>query len=533
MSKPVTIRIKGPWAEVSGLSMEVLHGTLSALDPNRHRIRSYQEERWDGRVALYDGNRFPAGLTHRVVKFLKEIKREVRILDPDRPEIDLSKFNRHYVKGITLREHQFEAGVEALKNLRGAIKSPTGSGKSLLAYVIARYFYDLYGWRSLVMTPRRGLVRQTARMFRQYANHDLPIGEQGDGKKTVGPITVGTPNTLGQYRGQMRRGRMVPADKKIRRMLEKVQVYIADEAHLSSGNIWNDVGMACTNALVRIAMSGTLLTYKRLKDMRMIGLTGPIIYRCKAQRLIDEGLASKPKIAVIMSDRASGPPLQKVPVVFHNATTGKSFRTYTSPPYQDKKSKTGKIITKGSYRLGIIENPRHNQTLLECVQWMVDHKRQTLLLCRMRDHWKILRDMLQTSGLKYLAIWGATDTANRDYAKERFAKRRINVLLASTILDLGEDLPAVEAIVLAEGIKTNTSAIQRVGRGMRLEEGGATDLWVVDVVSTTANVHIRHGMKRCEFYEREGYEVRAVTKWPSKKHFVERYEKLLPFESWN
>ena len=485
-------------------------------------------------MPLYEGCTFPAGLSHRVKEHLKTEGEVVRIIDPSKPNIDLSGWNRNLIPGVTLWDHQYEAGLALLTQPRGSIKVATSGGKSLLAYAIARYLYDLYGWMALVMTPKRGLVRQTARMFCKFAGDDVSIGMLGDGVKIIGDITVATPQTTSQYKGDYRAGGFVSGNKKIARLLERVKVLICDECHKVSGNEYHDIAMACPNAVVRIAMSGTPMTYKELKDLRMIGATGPVVFETGANELIDAGLSAKPKIAIVMSDDASGPSLRPKTKYRFNPRSRRMVKFKYFPKYQDVISRqTKKLIRKGAYRLSVVENERHNLTVIECVEWMVKHGRQTLLVCRMKDHFRTLKQMLEDRGLMYSAVWGASSTAQRDYAKRLLAKRRINVLLASDVYTEGEDVPCIEAIVLAEGVKTNTSAVQRIGRGMRLEKGGVNDVWVVDVIPTTAPVMIEHGLSRCLFYEGEGYETRLVENWPTTPDDLANYDDLLPFLKWD
>jgi superfamily II DNA or RNA helicase len=309
---------------------------------------------------------------------------------------------------------------------------------------------------------------------------------------------------------------------------------LVHNCHKASGGEYNDILMACVNAKVRWAMSGTPMTYKVLKDMRMIGATGPIVFETGADELIGAGLAAKPKIAIVMSDDASGPPLRPKTEYRFNSRSRRMVKYRHFPKYQDVISRqTKKVLHKGAYRLSVVENQRHNLTAIECVEWMVKHGRQTLLVCRMKDHFRTLKQMLEDRGLMYTAVWGATNTAGRDYAKKLLAKRRVNVLLVSDVFTEGESVDCIEAIVLAEGVKTNTSAVQRIGRGMRLEKGGVNDVWVVDVIPTTAPVMIDHGLSRCLFYEGEGYETRLVDFWPTTPDDLENYDDLLPFLKWD
>jgi len=151
------------------------------------------------------------------------------------------------------------------------------------------------------------------------------------------------------------------------------------------------------------------------------------------------------------------------------------------------------------------------------------------VLCRRKAHWLKLKQMLEAAGVDVIALWGATCTDERERAKKLFEEGKLATILATTIFDEGEDVPGIDAIVLAEGVKVNTNAIQRIGRGMRKKKG-ANDVWVIDFIPTCHSTLGRHGLIRCETYESEGFEVVPIYEWPACDE--EMPECLLPFDDW-
>ena len=151
------------------------------------------------------------------------------------------------------------------------------------------------------------------------------------------------------------------------------------------------------------------------------------------------------------------------------------------------------------------------------------------MLCRLKKHFARLAEGIQDLGIEVACLWGNTHTAERDEAKQMFADREINVILATTIFDEGEDVRGIDAIVLAEGVSTNTSALQRIGRGMRPD---SEDVWVVDFVPLGSSVLTEHAARRADIYEGEGYEVEVVESWPKRLDASRPPKDLLPFASW-
>jgi superfamily II DNA or RNA helicase len=277
----------------------------------------------------------------------------------------------------------------------------------------------------------------------------------------------------------------------------------------------------------RYGFSGTPLRDSEIDDMKLIGATGPIIYDQDAGTLIDQGLAAKPKILMVVSDA----------VIVPDITEDVAFEAEQQKEREEKKRKRSKGRKRVkpvaepnkyriAYRLGIMHNEAHNAAVVRAAQWMVDQGRKTLLLCRYKEHYDILAGMLEEAGTKYIGVWGATDNLDRDHAKEALGDGRVSLVLATGIWDEGEDIPGVNGLVFAEGVAANTNSRQRVGRGMR---GDTDDVWVIDFVPTCEDTLREHAAKRAEAWEGEGYEVLVWTEWPKSA----RATIDLPFERWD
>lgn len=388
--------------------------------------------------------------------------------------------------------------------------------------LIARFLWEERGWRTLLIVPRKGLARQAVKMFNALYDGDLEVGQCGDGKREVGVVTIGTAQTLIKFMPQRRRNRktkqiqVIPPDPVLRKMVYEYEVLILDETHHASSETWFTIAMQ-SKALRRYGFSGTPLKNQEIADLRMIGATGEVVYTVYPKTLIEAGIVAKPKVCIVASENASGPVLPTETV--WREIEGRQRRIEKPLPYQE------------AYRRGIVENDLHNHSVIRAVEWLTDHKKRTLVLCRHKDHWRTLNAMLEVSGIEYLAIWGATETDERDRAKDLLNKGKISVVLATTILDEGEDAPGIDAIVLAEGVKVQTNALQRIGRGMREKKNRLNEVWVVDFASTCHPTLVSHAADRASAYDAEGYEVIVLEDWPLPDE--EPDGELLPFKEWD
>jgi superfamily II DNA or RNA helicase len=269
-----------------------------------------------------------------------------------------------------------------------------------------------------------------------------------------------------------------------------------------------------SGAYRKFGLSGTPLKDEELSDMKLIGATGEIICIVEATELIELGIAAKPKICVIYSSKVSGPDLP----------SSKYIRWVNGKPVQARKH----LPYQKAYRRGVINNKHHNRAVIRAVEWLIDHDRRVMILCRLKDHWKTLRQMLDDVGINHQAVWGDTGTYEREDAKKLLDEGKIKAVLATTIFDEGEDLPGVDALVLAEGVKVSVNALQRVGRGMR-KKTGLNEVWVVDICPTCHPTLSKHALQRVIAYEGEGYDVRVWEDWPDE----DSEDDLLPFLTWD
>jgi superfamily II DNA or RNA helicase len=219
---------------------------------------------------------------------------------------------------------------------------------------------------------------------------------------------------------------------------------------------------------------------------------------------------------MVMSEDASGPELRKVPVISSSKRNG-ARKKFVAPDYRT------------AYRKAIVDSSHHNRTVVAATKWMLQRKRKVLVLCRLKDHFVRLSEMLQEEGIEHAALWGDTDTADREDAKLSFKHGVVNCILATTIFDEGEDLSGVGGLVLGEGVKAITTTLQRIGRGMRRD---TEDVWVVDIVPTSHRTLTEHALQRCVDYEDAGYEVVVLEEWPVRS-LRKLPNDLLPFETWD
>ena len=143
--------------------------------PGARFMPAVRNKVWDGKIRLFNQvtRTIFAGLTNYIVDFCRvrnydcivESKLTSNVQFDENDVNDLAQS-----VGLTLepRDYQKRAIAHAISNKRCLLLSPTASGKSLVIYMLARY----YPGKKLIVVPTTSLVHQMASDFSEYGYED-------------------------------------------------------------------------------------------------------------------------------------------------------------------------------------------------------------------------------------------------------------------------------------------------------------------------------------------------------------------------
>lgn len=247
------------------------------------------------------------------------------------------------------------------------------------------------------------------------------------------------------------------------KFLEQFELVIAEEAHEVSGSGFYTVMSACKNAHYRLALTATpFMKDDEEANMQLLAACGGIGIKVSEKLLIDRGILAKPYFKFLKLDEARKPK-----------------RLYKSTPWQK------------AYAEGIVANEYRNK--LMCVEVLrgMRYGLNALMLVGYKEHGHILKAMLAAAGARAEFIDGDSDQATRQACLNRLGSGDLDVLVGSTILDVGVDVPSIGMIVLAGGGKAEVSLRQRIGRGLREKKGGRPNVALVIDVYDEHNNHLK------------------------------------------
>jgi superfamily II DNA or RNA helicase len=483
------ITINNVWSKVSELQdidiIDALDTELSFFIEGYQYTKKYREGWFDksGNFIHWDGKKhlltrklaFPTGLLERVknffslrnIDFVIEDKREKFILN----EIPLYYYNP--------RDYQIDALVCALKNERGMLRLGTGAGKTVLAaMMIAKYNLP-----TMVYVVGKDLLYQFHKELFKALKQD--IGIIGDGECVVKKINVCSVWTAITSFGLKQQVSLddgdwdpeimeVPVEHKrlIKKTIENSIVSIYDEAHYLATDTIQSIYKTAKKSRYIFGLTATNWRDDGA-DLLLESICGPKIFNLPSSDLI------KKKVLV--------PPLIKI------------FNVPSIP------NLTGKYHSV--YSQYIVKNDVRNGLIVQSAEALIKKGRRLLILVRHIVHGNILAKLLSHIPLYF--VNGAVDGQTRMEVKEAFETGKLKCLIASSVYDLGIDIPCLDALILGGGGKSTVRALQRIGRVIRGMEG-KSDAIVVDFFDNAKYLD-KHSSIRIAVYKTES---QFVLKFP-------------------
>lgn len=444
--------------EATSAEHKFLYQLLAYKDTSARHRRYYKG---DGFVHLYSplDPRFPAGFMREVYEAARAANltiqyadRRTRPIEPNE-SADLS----------WLRDYQLEAVQAASKRTRGVIWAPTGSGKTEMAIGLTQ----LLPCRWLFLAHRAQLVYQAATRYQKRTGKEAGVIANGVWEERH--FTAATFQTL--YK------RLKDSDAPTLSFLSKIDGVIIDEVHTLPATSYYQVSNALKNAYYRIGLSGTPLLRDDHKSCMVIGATGSVVYRIKAQTLIDAGQLAEPVIRMTPCE-------QEIDI----------------PPAKTSRQRA-KVWARVNDEL-IVNSDTRNAIIVDLVRRAA---KPSLVFVARLDHGKILAAAIRSEGIDVEFVSGNKVTPQRLAAIKRLERGDVDVLVCTVVFNEGIDIPELRSVVIAGGGKSAIAALQRIGRGMRRPNGKSTfEVWDI---ADTGSLLETHAKKRRAAYRIEGYEV--------------------------
>lgn len=443
-----------------------LYEFFSFTVPNAKFMPSYRNKFWDGKVRLFSlkTKKIYIGLLPYVDEFCKErgFKLEgINTVLGDKTRLSDEDID-YFVKSLDLpfepRDYQLEAFKSVAQYGRQLLLSPTASGKSLIIYLILRWFEGEMRFtnscKSIVIVPTTSLVEQMAKDFSDYGYKDKVCKIYHGQEVFDAPITITTWQSF---------------SKAPKEVLQSFDVVIGDEAHLFKAQTLKGILEKMKHTSIRVGTTGTL-DGTEVHRLQLEGLFGPVKRVTTSAQLIEEGTIAAIDIQCI--------------ILRHTKQSKMS--------YQEEMDY-------------LVSNEKRNQFIVNLVSSL---KGNTLVLFQyVEKHGEVLYPLLENRVKDLHYVYGGTDTESREKVREIVEKSKESVILASYgTFSTGVNIKRINNIVFASPSKSRIRNLQSIGRGLRKSED-KDNMRLFDIADDLQNENytLNHLRERINIYNEENF----------------------------
>lgn len=448
--------------------------------PGAEFMPAYKSRLWDGKIRLVNAvtRAVYAGLYDRVVEFCKSRDYEViNSSDFSQQELSVAE-TKKFLESLNLpekvkpRDYQVKAFIHAVRNKRCVLLSPTASGKSLIIYMLVRY----YNAKTLIVVPTVSLVHQLAGDFKDYG---FEAGSGGD------PDEASSSGIHKIFSGQDREAEAQVTIttwqsiyKQPKEWFSKFEVVIGDECHLFKAKSLATIMTNLTKTQYRFGLTGTLdgtQTHKLVLE----GLFGPVHRVVTTSELMEQKHVSDLKIKCIVLN------------------------------YSDEDRKMVKEFSYQDEMEFLVMNTARNRFIKNLA---ISLEGNTLILFQfVEKHGKILYDMLKDEDRKVFFVHGGVDGEEREEIRHIVSSESDAIIVASYgTFSTGINIPSISNLVFASPSKSRIRNLQSIGRGLRKADGKdvATLYDLADDLSwkSKRNHTLNHFAERVKIYNEEQFE---------------------------
>jgi superfamily II DNA or RNA helicase len=332
----------------------------------------------------------------------------------------------------------------------------------------------------LFIVHRLSLLKQTHLEYSKYFNE--PIGWIGNGVIDVQKINIASIATICsalkiKYKAEDdEKVKYTPEQlQQVADLLQNCKFLVHDELHHGAASTSQMILKKIKNADYKIGLSATPFRTDGA-DILLEASFGPIIYTKTASDLIDEGFLTPPKIY---------------------------FCKYSDSECEEKYPKNDRkgVFTK-VYKDCIAENEEYNLMIANLAISSASQNRSTLISVKQIQHGKnILKafDRYKHNHDVYF-LSGQDDEEYIEKMLKDFSEKKFLILI-STLIDEGVDIPAIDAVINAGGGASAIKAIQLTGRALR-QYPGKKWAYIYDFIHPFSHLY-RHSLERIEILSRE------------------------------
>ena len=449
--------------------------------PGAKFMPMYRNRMWDGKIRLFSPatGEIYVGLLQYIKNFCKQnnvkytieedIENVRNIVHTDVRNFIRSLKPKTKDKIVKVRDYQIEAVRLALSRNRCLLVSPTASGKSLIIYILVRY-YHMMGLKTLILVPTTSLVEQMYSDFQDYGWSSGTYCQkiyQGYDRAVTKDVVISTWQSI--Y-------------KMSKKYFEQFGCVIGDEAHFFKAKSLTGIMTKLHQCKYRFGLTGTL-DGTQTHQLVLEGLFGPVNNIVTTKELMDKKTLANLKIKCV--------------VLKH-------------PPIREKMSYAEEL----QYLVG---NEKRNNFISNLLLHLNGN---TLCLFQLVEkHGKILYEQISTlvKDRKVFFVYGGVNSLEREKIREIVENEKDAIIIASFgTFSTGINIRNLHNIVFASPSKSKIRVLQSIGRGLRSTKN-KLEVLVFDIADDISykerrNFTLNHFSERINIYNEQqfNYEISKV-----------------------
>lgn len=444
--------------------------------PNYQFHPKYRARVWDGKIRLVNQLKpyIYCGLQEKLREFCASRNYEFEI-GYGNGDFEFSSHEaQEFFKALNLpkemngvpfevRDYQEKAFIHAVRKQRSVLLSPTASGKSLIIYLIARFF----NLKTLIIVPTLGLVDQ---MYGDFKDYGLDVEKHmhkiygGQEKNTKKKFVVSTWQSIREEDDDY---------------FSQYDVVIGDEVHGFKANELKGIMEKLKNCYIRIGLSGTL-DGSQTNELVITGLFGPIYRVVTTKELIDQKKLAGFNIKAIL--------LKHPDHIKKALAKTKDYQTEID------------YIVQCNARNNFIKN------------LALSLKGNTLITFRyVEKHGEVLKEMIEKEAkIPVLYVSGKVPLEDRETIRKFVNEQENSITIASVgTFSTGTNIPNLHNLIFSSPAKSLIQILQSIGRALR-RSGVKSDATLYDIADDLSwkswiNHTLNHFSERIKIYVTEEF----------------------------
>ena len=454
--------------------------------PGAKFMPAYRNRIWDGKIRLFSPatGELYLGLLPYLTRWLEEWEEPFTISEELQDDKEISEdILKGFIRGLKLksqgksihpRDYQLNAIQHAIGKHRALLLSPTASGKSLIIYILVRYYMLLLEEKAtdkiLILVPTTSLVEQMYSDFVDYGFLESYMQKiySGYDKNVTNRVVISTWQSIYKFP---------------KSYFNQFGMVVGDEAHLFKSKSLTTIMSKMHNTKYRFGLTGTL---DGMQTHRLVleGLFGTLNKVITTKELIDKKTLADFKIKALV---------------------------LSYPEHECKLVKGMKYQEEMEF---IVTHPKRNEFIRDLT---LNLKGNTLVLFQfVEKHGKVVAPMLEKEGKTIHFVHGGVSADEREAIRHHTEATDNNIILASYgTFSTGINIKKLDNIIFASPSKGKIRNLQSIGRGLRKGNNKVScNLFDIgDDISwkSKKNYTLGHMVERVKIYNEENFNYEIVS----------------------